>query len=977
MLRRGMQRMIRIVPLFIIGAFLSGFYGSAENAKIFGLSGVLPDYYSVAWAKADTPIKAPAWPHANSDLKPDPALLFGHLANGMRYILMPNTYPQDRVSMHLNVQAGSLNETDAQQGLAHFLEHVLFNGSEHFKPGELVKFFQRIGMQFGPDANAHTGFNETVYDILLPDGSEKSLKEGLLVLYDYADGALLLSEEIDSERRIVLAEKRTRDSASYRTFEKTIKFEFPEARVSSRLPIGKAAVIETAGRPLLKDFYDTWYRPENMSVIIVGDFDPKLAARLIQKRFTAITPRTLSAKKRTRPDMGKITHQGVKPFYHFEKEAGNTDVSIEVVEKIVLEHDSAALQKTTLIRNIANQMLQNRLDAIVRKPDSPFTSASVSSGIFLNEIRYAGISAECRPANWNASLHKIEQELRKVLLYGFTATELQRVQKDYIADLENEVQKASTRDSKRLARHIMAKLNRNRVFQSPVQRRDFLLPVIQNLTAEKAGDVFKQSWAMDHRLVTVTGNIDLNVNEVAPERLIRGIYDESHQEKVRPPDEVKKVVFPYLPEPSENGSIIRQTPVNDLGIVQIDFKNGVRLNLKKTDFKANEILCKLAFGLGKVTEPADKSGLGALSEAVINESGLGGLTRDELTRALAGKNTSVKFGLDEQRFLFSGQTISKELELLFQLLHAHLTDPAFRKDAYTLVQERFRQYYLTLVRSIDGAMVLNGKRFLAGGDHRFGMPSYQQFKTLTLDDTRNWIAPALKTAKLELSIVGDFDVQRVIALTSKYIGSLPQREEPIPSNQAQQPVFPKSQTRNFTVETEIPKGLAIVAYPTEDFWDIRRTRRLSVLAQVFSEKLREKIREELGAAYSPFAYNRSSRAYPRYGVFQAFIHVDPKEAATVIAAVKQIAADLAQTAISKDELRRALDPLLTSLKDLRRKNQYWLNSVLAGSQKHPEQLEWSRMMVNDFAAISSDELFALAQKYLKNETAATIIVIPR
>ncbi len=954
---RGVKRTIRIVRLFIIGTFL-----------------LLPDFSFVAWAKIDTPIKAPAWPHADSDLKPDSAVIFGQLPNGMRYILMPNTYPQDRVSMHLNIQAGSLNETDAQQGLAHFLEHALFNGSEHFKPGELVKFFQRIGMQFGPDANAHTGFNETVYDILLPDGDEQSLKEGLLVLYDYANGALLLSEEIDSERRIVLAEKRTRDSASYRTFEKTLKFEFPEARVSSRLPIGKAEVIETAGRPLLKDFYDTWYRPTIMSVIIVGDFDTKTAARLIEKRFSAITPR---APERKLPDMGKIVHQGVKPFYHFEKEAGATDISIEVVEKITPEPDSAALQKMTQIRNIANQMLQNRLDAIVHKSDSPFTSASISSGIFLKEIRYAGINAECQPANWAASLKMIEQELRRALVYGFTATELQRVQKDYIADLENAVQKASTRNSKRLARHIMAKLNRNRVFQSPLQRRDLLLPVIQKLTVDEVSNVFKQNWAPDHRLVMVTGNVDLSANDTTPESQIRAIYKQSRENQPQPPDNLKTVVFPYLAEPAATGQVINQTPVNDLGIIQINFKNGVRLNLKKTDFKADQILFKLAFGLGRVTEPADKPGLGELSEAVINESGLGGLTQDELTRALAGKSTSVEFGLDEQRFFFSGQTISKELALLFQLLHAHLTDPAFRQDAYTLAQERFRQYYLTLASSIDGAMVLHGKRFLASGDHRFGMPPYNRFKSLTLDDTRNWIEPALKTAKLELSLAGDFDTAKVIALAAQYIGSLAQRKDAIQPDKFQQPVFPKGQTRNFKVETKINKGLVVVAYPTEDFWDIRRTRRLSVLAEVFSEKLREKIREELGAAYSPFAYNRSSRAYPQYGVFQAFIHVDPQSSDMVIAAVKKIAANLAKTAITADELRRALDPLLTSLKDLRRQNEYWLNSVLLGSQKHPEQLEWSRMMVNDFAAISTDELFELAKKYLKNESVATIVVTPR
>ncbi len=281
------------------------------------------------------------WPHENNDLLPDPALVFGKLPNGFRYVLMENQKPKDRVSMHLNVQAGSMHETDEQQGLAHFLEHMLFNGSTNFKPGELVKYFQSIGMEFGPDANAHTGFNNTVYDLLLPEGNRESLEKGLVVMKDYAEGALLLQSETDRERRIVLAEKRTRDSASYRTFVSTLNFELPEARVSKRLPIGKEEVLKNANSKQLKEFYNKWYRPEKLILVMVGDFDSKLAASLIDEKFSSLSPR---APPGLEPDFGEINHEGVKPFYHFEKEAGNTTVGIEVVKKIFRQPDSFAFQ---------------------------------------------------------------------------------------------------------------------------------------------------------------------------------------------------------------------------------------------------------------------------------------------------------------------------------------------------------------------------------------------------------------------------------------------------------------------------------------------------------------------------------------------------------------------------------------------------------------------------------------------------------
>ena len=359
---------------------------------------------------------------------------------------MENQNPKDRVSMHLIVDAGSFNESDDQQGLAHFLEHMLFNGSTHFKPGELVKYFQSIGMQFGPDANARTGFEETVYDLLLPDGSKKSLKDGLLVMQDYAEGALLLQSEIDRERRIVLAEKRTRDSAAYRTFVSVMKFKFPEARLSKRFPIGTDHVLETANQKEFKHFYDTWYRPEKMTLVLVGDFDAKTAASLIKENFSSLSARAPPEKE---IDVGKIFHQGIKPFYHFEKDTGNTSVSIEVLQKTLKTPDSVSFQYHLLKEDMANRIVQNRLNALLRGKDSPVTDAAIDSGIYLKEIKYAEIFAECSPENWKHSLFLIEQTLRKALKYGFTASELERVKKELLSELDDAVEKATTQDSSR------------------------------------------------------------------------------------------------------------------------------------------------------------------------------------------------------------------------------------------------------------------------------------------------------------------------------------------------------------------------------------------------------------------------------------------------------------------------------------------------------------------------------------------------
>jgi len=914
----------------------------------------------------------PLWPQEGSDLKPDPDVIFGRLPNGFRYVLMVNREPKDRVNISLNVQAGSMFEENGHEGTAHYLEHMLFCGSTHFKPGELVKYFQDMGMQFGPDANAHTGYYETVYDILLPDGKKESLDKGFLIAEDFAGGALLLDSEVDRERRVILAEKRSRDSASYRTFVSTMKFKFPDSQLSKRFPIGEQEVLESMTSSQLKDFYETWYRPDNIILVMVGDFDPETAASLIKKRFSGLTPKGVI---KPCPSFGDIKHEGIKAYYHYEEEAGNTSVSIESVEKTGIETETSEVLRKRFISEIADRIVRNRLDAMVRKKDAPFTSASISSGYSMRRIKYADISAECSPGKWGESLKAIDQTLRQALSFGFTQPEYERVKKDITAMLDNAVKQASTRDSRILANEIIWHLNSNRIFRSPLQEKEFYSSVLKSIDIKTLHDSFLETWKTSHRLVIITGNAVIK-GDVPPEELISSAYRESVQKAVSKPIENKPVFFPYLPEPSGKGAIKERKEIPDLGIVQIDFENGVRLNLKKTDFEANEIRVNLSFGYGRSVEPVDLEGISELSEAVINESGLGALDKDDMDKALAGKSARVDFSVDDGRFVFKGRTVSEEAGLLFQLLHAHLVDPGYREEAYLLSLERFDQKYMELSRSIDGAMTLSGERFLAGGDPRFGFPSLQKLKMLSIEHVRSWMGPKIKNDPVEISVVGDFEEGKVVELASIYFGSLPERSGGSMLKMAGIPIFPSAKSHKINVETEDSKSIILVAYPTEDIWNISRTRRFNVLGEVVSEKMREEIRESMGAAYSYSAYNNPSRAYPGYGVFYTEAVVNPKESTAVEKRIKNIVADIAKYGITDGELKRALDPVLTSVKDMLRKNNYWLRNVLTESVRYPQQIEWFRTIKNDYESITAGELTELARKYLDNRKAASIIIGP-
>ena len=927
-------------------------------------------------AQVRQPAAYPGWPQENSDIAPDPDARFGRLDNGVRFIIKENHTPQDRVSMHLLVQAGSLYEKPEEQGIAHFIEHMLFNGSAHFAPGEMVKFFQRIGMQFGPDANAHTGFTRTVFDIVLPIGDEKSLSEGLLVLRDYADGALFLPEEVVREKKVILAEMRSRDSASFRTFKAALQFELPGLLIGHRFPIGETEAINKMDDRMLRQFYHTWYRPERMILVVVGDLKPDGIIPLIRKRFGDFKAHGPSQFP---PAVGSMKHQGVKAFSHHEVESGMTQVAIETVVQQPEPLDSAAYRRREMMLQLADAMIQRRLDVRIQRTDSTLTAAHVASGYYLRQIKYARIEADCKPEAWRKALGEIERALRKALEFGFTPAELQKAKKDFKAQLLKSVQEERTRDSNTLAREILSDLDGWRVFQSPRQRLRIVTPCLETVTPAQIHQALSQAWNYDHRLISVIGNADLSADETTPAKQIKDAYAESNRTSVHPDEEKRPAKFPYLSPPVFSVPVVQRRHIEDLGVEQVTFGNGIRLYLKPTRFKENQVLAALSLGSGEASEPIDFPGLSRMTQAVINASGFGTMDRMELEAALSGRLAGIDFDVREDMFLIKGEADSSELPLLFQLLYTFVKDPGYAPDARRLVLRRLEQEYESMPHSVDGMMRLKGRRFLAGGDNRFGTPEFSLLKQRTNQQIKSWFEGQMNPQTMELAIVGDFDTRKAVELAARYFGSLEKLPGKVVSpmeNRQQGPTFPRGQSLNLAADSNIPKALVVVAFPTEDFWNIRRTRRLNVLADLFSERLRESIREKLGAAYSPYAFNHSYRAYKGYGMIQIHVLAAPHQTRAIIEEIRRIASELTVCQADPDEFKRVLDPTLTHIKDLRQTNAYWLDSVLAGAGRYPQQLEWSRTIEKDYASITSTEVAALARRYLVWDNAAVVVIAP-
>ena len=904
----------------------------------------------------------------------DPSLVQGVLPNGFQYLVMKNTRPKERVSVHLNVFAGSVNEKENEQGVAHFLEHMLFNGSEHFKPGELITYFQSIGMDFGADANASTSFFSTVYDLNLPKGDQKHLEEGFLVIKDYAGGALLLQSEIDRERGVILAEKRERDSVSYRTFEEELGFEFPGSLLSRRLPIGKDEVIRGANRDIFKSFYDRWYRPDNMALVVVGDVDPELVVRLVKETFSSLKPRSQEKIDR-QPDIAWTARKGINPCYLYEPEAGNTEITLERIKYNPFAPETLESLEEDVVRFLGDMMLDNRLSKMVREQEADFTRVDVYSGSYLRNAEISAVQASCEPGRWQASLTQLETGLRQAVDYGFSVRELNRVKADYISTLESDLAGRSTRESTRLARSILSALNNGTLFLSPEQRLEILKPFVENLGVERVNAAFKMSWQPDHRLVMVTGNADLGSRGAEK---IREVYKTAAGTPLAAYKTAEAKAFPYLALPDKKAAmVIEDRDVNGLGITRAVFDNQIRLNLKQTDFKKGEFRFKAVFGNGRAGIPEELTGLSSLAESLVEESGLGQMDLDQLHAALAGKDVSIGFDINASDFSLEGTASTKEAELVFQLLYAYLADPGFRQSGLALAKSRYRQGYEAMKRTPEGIMAIRGQPFLAGGDPWFGIAPPKTAENITLPMIENWLRPQFATAPLEVSVTGDFNMDQVLTAARVYLGALAERGIPEKDVLLKKEIrFPAGRSLSLNLATKIDKGVVRAVFKTDDYWDIMQTRKLSLLSRVFSERLRKQIREALGASYSPYVYNDPSLVFKHYGVMQAVVSTSPDDFDLVAGQMKKIASSLCREGVAEKELALVKAPVMSHLKELRRDNGYWLNSVMSDSFRHPEKLDWAGHLIEGYQSITADELSAMARRYLKTDDSALILIRP-
>jgi zinc protease len=908
--------------------------------------------------------------HQASDLQPDADVTWGTLKNGLRYAILPNATPQGRASVRLGIMTGSLQETEAQRGLAHFIEHLAFNGSAHFPPGTLVEYFQRLGMNVGGDVNASTEFDRTQYQLELPDTKPQTFERAFTLLADYAGGLLLERQSIDKERGIILSEMRDRDSQEQRAWVAQMKFLAPGARFTDRLAIGTDQVIRTAQREQVLDYYDRWYRPELMVAVVVGDFDPKaVEAQLV----AALAPLEARVPASVSPDLGEIRiPERTAAYFHHQPEASTASVVVNVVLPPRNVPDTLERRLSELRVGIAQDMVNRRLALLANEPDTDIAGGQMQVNQMFKQLRVASMGVGCRTSEqWQACIATAEREIRRALEFGFEPAEFEATLADVRNQLEQSASTVGSWPSADRAQALIGSILDEAVFTHPASDRALLLPLLEKITLAECEAELRALWSKGAaRQLFVSGNLQLD------EKAILAAWAASAAQPVAQRMATASTQFAYA-DSNEAGAEEELREIEDIDVTQVKFVNGVRLNLKRTDFEAQRIYVNVRVGGGLLGAPRNKPGLPLLASRTLIAAGLGKHSAAELDTLLAGRNVSVDFNVGADALVFQSATTPADLLLQLQLLRAQLTDPGYRPEVLRRFRQGIERTYTELSHSIDGPRLTEIPRLMTNGDPRFGWPDRSSVLRRDFAELRQWLGPQFASGPLEISLVGDIDVEQATALVARTFGTLPARE-PKPGYAAErQVVFPKKPLdKRFTIATELSRGLVDIRWPAMDGSDVRRARGLQVLTNIFSDRLRVQLREQMGQAYNPSVAQELSDTFRDYGFIVADASVAPGQAATVAKVIHAVAADLAANGVTEDELVRAKTPLLGHLQESLRQNGYWLE-VIAGAQEFPRQILMHRSRRQDYEAVSAEELKMLARQYLAARRASQFVMVPK
>jgi len=898
------------------------------------------------------------------ELPVDPNVKIGKLSNGLTYYIRNNGKPEDKVELRLAVNVGSIVEDDDQKGLAHFMEHMNFNGTKNFKKNELVDYLQSIGIEFGADLNAYTGFDQTVYILPIPSNDPEKLEKGFLILEDWASGALLTGKDIDEERGVVLEEYRTRLGAETRMRQKNISKIAYNSKYADRLPIGTKENLENFKHESLRRFHKDWYRPDLMAVIAVGDLDVATLEKKIKSHFGGIKA---PKNPRKRESFSSENHEETFVSIETDKEAAFTRVQIMYKDK-----GQRSITKTVgdyranLVENLFTQMINNRLNELRNKPNPPFVFGFSFHGSTLvrDKEAYQSSATTSETGQLNA-LKVLLEENERVKRYGFQESEFKRAKKDYISRLERAYKDRDKQESNRIINAYV----QNFLNESPIPGIEWLFNYakaeVPTIKLAEVNALIKDFLHDDNRVVVLTGPEKEGLKKVTEEE-VRKLLNDVKNAGIKDYEDgnVRNSLITTAPKKGSIKIVNVNNHEKPTETITIVLSNGAKITYKKTDFKNDEILFE-AYSYGGTSLYSDS----VLKEVVnanggLAEAGVDGLSVNDMRKIMSGKIANVRpfiGGLSEG---FRGNSTPKDLESLFQLIHLYFTKLNKDEEAFKSFIAKQKGFLTNIKSNPQFYFSLELGKFLNEGNPRFnGFPDEEKLDNANYDLAYEKYKERFANAgDFNFYFVGNIDDAKIAEYAELYIASLPSSNE---REEFKVPSFrPKSGSHEFIVKKGTdPKSTVNLIYSGETKYNAKEAKALSALGEVLSIKLIEKLREEEGGVYGAGARGSINKyPYSNYSLSISF-PCGPENVEKLIAASLAEVQKIIDNGPQDVDMKKVKEALLLKRKEQLKQNRFWLARI--------KDADYSKNDLNDLLkfedninVITAKDVQNAAKKYL-------------
>lgn len=852
----------------------------------------------------------------------DPKVKIGKLPNGLTYYIRPNSKPENKVELRLVINAGSILENDNQLGLAHFLEHMLFNGTKNFPKNELVDKLQSMGVQFGADLNAYTSFDETVYMLPIPTDKPGNLDIGFQILQDWAQSALLTDKDIDEERGVVLEESRRGKGAQDRMQKKFLPRFLNDSRYSKRLPIGKDELLKTFKPQVLRDFYKDWYRPNLMSVIVVGDITTEEAEKMIVKYFSGLT-NPKNEKKREVYTIKPYTKE--EAMYLTDPEQSNTIMFMSFSNKPFTHDKTVGDYRKSLIENLALSALNQRYQDLTESGKPPFIFGQIDRSGFVRN--YHALQIAFMPSDdITTGINALIGELINVQAFGFNPSEIELAKKDMLSSMEKMYNERNTTNSA----NFVGELQRNFLEGEPLpgieKEYDLYKSLLPSITIEEVNAAMKEMFTEDDKkkfyaVIMAPEKSTDKVNSDAT--LLAAIQNAFKQTPQQKQDVV--VSNQILPSMPSKGSIVNKTEVKELGATTYELSNGVKVTVKSTDFKSDEIIFSgVKYGGQNAYSATDKINANQLTE-IISAMGYGNFTPSELTKALSGKNVSVNIGFGETTNAINGNSDVKGLEDLLQLTYLKLTSPRIDKELADGHISKMKNQLKFVKSNPQFAFIdtLINSMYNNSPLKPIIIPSEDDLNNVNVDRIVDIYKNEFSNADgFHFFIVGNVDEATLLPLLEQYIASLPTKGTTPKyvdnglrlKSGNNQLIFEKGQEK---------QSLILAQYYGEKPYTELDGLKITLIADILTIRVIEKLREEMGSIYGGgFQAEFQKDPYPFYTI-STQLPTGPEHVDGILKETKNEIDRLKKNGPEQKDLDKVRLAILEKRKEQIKTNKYW------------------------------------------------------